>query len=285
MPDARSTVTISTRPLWVLRIVRELPRYMMWAVAVAGLAASLRFAIAPPRPATAGASSRAPMQADRSAEGFATLFTRRYLTWDASDPAASQRSLQPFAGPAMEVGAGLQLPVSGRQRVEWAEVVQQREPVSGEHVYTLAAQTDAAGLLYLTVSVGRDVEGRLVLIGYPAIVGAPASAGAQSPLRRGEVADPGLVTVAQRALRNYLAGSAGDLAADLTSSAIVSMPGEPLTLVAFQRLDWSPDRRSVVATVQARDARGVQLTLTYELDVVQVAGRWEVSAVQVNPDA
>lgn len=185
----------------------------------------------------------------------------------------------------MEPDAGLQLPVNGRQRVEWAEVVQQREPARGEHVYTLAAQTDTDGLLYLTVTVERRADGRLTLAGYPAIVGAPASDPAPAVTRSREVVDSGLATVIQRALRNYLAGSAGELAADLTSEATVSFPGQPLALVAMQRLDWSADGKSVVATIQSRDARGVQLLLTYELDVVQVAGRWEVSAVQVNPDA
>ncbi len=71
----------------------------------------------------------------------------------------------------MEPAAGLQLPPSGEQRVEWDEVVQEREPAAGEHVYTLAAQTDTAGLLYLTVSVIRLSDGSLALAGYPAFVG------------------------------------------------------------------------------------------------------------------
>ncbi|HEV7584447.1 MAG TPA: conjugal transfer protein [Solirubrobacteraceae bacterium] len=284
MPDPGSPLTISTRPMWAIRIAREMPRYVLWALAAWGLAASARFAIAPPRPASPAVTSRAPVT-DRSAEGFATLFARRYLTWDAANPGASQRSLQAFAGPGMEPDAGLQLPMSGSQHVEWAEVVQQREPARGEHVYTLAAQTDTAGLLYLTVTISRDADGRMMIAGYPAIVGAPASAPGQVSPRSREVTDAGLATVTQRALRNYLTGSAGELAADLTSGATVSLPGQPLTLVSMQRLDWSPDGRSVVATVQAREAHGVQFTLTYEIDVVQVTGRWEVSAVQVNPDA
>jgi hypothetical protein len=283
--EASSTLTISTRPLWAIRLARELPRYALWALAATGLVASARFAIAPPRPAAPAVASDARVAADRSAEGFATLFARRYLTWNAADPLASQRALQTFAGAALEPNAGFQLPIVGRQRVEWAEVVQQREPLSGEHVYTLAAQTDTAGVVYLTVTVLRGADGRLMLAGYPAIVGPPASAPAQGPARSREVTDAGLATVVQRALRNYLAGSATELAADLTAGAAVSFPGQPLALLALQRLDWSSDRRSVVATVQARDARGAQFTLAYELDVVQVAGRWEVSAVQVNPDA
>jgi hypothetical protein len=285
MIAARSTVTISTRPLWLIRLTRELPRYLLCALAMAGLAASARFAIAPPRPAALAAPASRVAEPDRAAEGFAALFARRYLTWNAADPLASERALQGFDGPGMEPGAGLQLPGSGEQRVEWVEVVQQREPAAGAHVYTLAAQTDTGGLMYLTVSIARAADGQLALTGYPSVVGAPASGPAREPTRLREVGNPALATVVQRALRNYLGASAGELAADLASGARVSLPGVPLTLLSTQRLDWSADGRSVIAVVQARDARGVQYTLGYELDVVQVAGRWEISAVEVNPDA
>jgi hypothetical protein len=169
--------------------------------------------------------------------------------------------------------------------VEWAEVVQQREPLPGHHLYTVAAQTDTAGLLYLTVAVARTGRGALELDGYPGFVGAPASVPAQPPERLLEVTDPALVTVVQRALRNYLAAAGSELQADLTSAARVSLPGLALSLASVQRLNWSPDGRSVLAVVQALDSRGVRYTLEYELDVVREEGRWEVSAVQVDPDA
>jgi hypothetical protein len=285
MMGARSTLTISTRPMWVIRLVRELPRYLLCALAASGVAASARFAIAPPRGVAVAAAPPRAVGPDRAAEGFAALFARRYLTWNAADPLAGARALRDFAGPGMEPDAGLQLPASGQQHVEWVEVVQQREPATGAHVYTIAAQTDTGGLLYLTVSVVRAADGRLALTGYPSFVGAPASGPAQEPGRLREVGDPALATVVQRALRNYIAASAGELAADLASGAHVSLPGMPLTLLSTQRLEWSPDGRSVIAVVQARDARGVQYTLSYELDVVQLAGRWEISAVEVSPDA
>ena len=50
-PNAQ--VRIGTRPLWRIRLAREWPRYLLSALAVAGLAASARFAIDPPRPADA----------------------------------------------------------------------------------------------------------------------------------------------------------------------------------------------------------------------------------------
>jgi hypothetical protein len=282
---AGASVSVKTMPLWQIRLAREFFRYLLAALAIAGLAASARFAIDPPRPAAASASVRAPAPADRAAEGYASLFARRYLTWDAAEPQASQRALAPFVGGGMEPDAGLQLPPSGEQRVEWEEVVQEREPAEGEHVYTLAAQTDTAGLLYLTVSVLRQQDGSLSLAGYPAFVGPPASAPSEPSPHLREVEDPSLATVVERSLRNYLGASPGELASDLTSGARVSLPGSPLSLESVQHLDWSTGRSSVVAVVQAQDGRGAQYTLAYELDVVDDEGRWEVSAVQMDPDA
>jgi hypothetical protein len=257
---------------------------MLCAMSVAGLAASARYAIAPVRPVGVATSQRQPAPRDRAAEGYAVLFTRRYLTWDAAEPQASARALDAFVGAGMEAGAGLQVPSNGEQRVQWAEVVQERAPAPGEHVYTVAAQTDTAGLLYASVTVMRTAGG-LALGGYPAFVGAPALAVARpGGGHLQEVGDQALATVVERALRNYLAAAAGELAADLSSGAHVSLPGAALTLEAVQRLDWSADRRSVRALVQAQDGRGVQYTLAYELDVVREQGRWDVSAVQMNPN-
>ena len=278
-------VTLEHHPLWRIRVRRELPRYLLCATALAGLAASARFAIAPPVHALAAAAVRESPAVDPAAEAYAALFARRYLTWSAAEPQLSAQSLEPFLGPGMEQDAGLQLPVGGEQRVEWAEVVQAREPVRGEQVYTVAAQTDSAGLLYLTVPVVRTAVGSLALAGYPAFVGAPAAGPARVAGQLREVGDPTLTTVVQRVLRNYLSGSSSELEADLTSDARVSLPAFALTLASMQRLDWAPGGNAVLATVQAQDRRGVRYTLAYELDVTREQGRWEVSAVQVNPDA
>jgi hypothetical protein len=120
--------------------------------------------------------------------------------------------------------------------------------------------------------------------GYPAFVGAPASAAAEVPARLREVQEPALATVVERALRNYLDASAGELAADLTSGARVSLPEQPLSLQSVQHLNWGPGVSTVLASVQAEDGRGAQYTLDYELDVAREQGRWEVSAVQMDPD-
>jgi len=279
------TVKIATRPLWRLRLARTLPRYLLYGVCFAGLLASARFAIAPPRPHLSASSAPQPQSADPAAEAYASLFARRYLTWDAAQPQLSGQLLAPMTGSALEPDAGLSLPATGQQHVLWAEVVQARALGAGRHMYTVAAQTDTVGLLYLTVGVARRSDGALALIGYPAFVGAPTAAPAQASEHAAEVSDPELVTVVERALRNYLAASPVELAADLSSGARVSVPGAALTLQSTQQLAWKPDRRSVVATVLAQDARGAHYTLAYELDVTEVDGRWEIAAIQMDPDS
>lgn len=287
----RATVTVTTRPLWRIRLTRGLPRHLLYALVVVGLLASARFAIDPPHIALPAALLRRSDRQDLAAEGFAMLFARSYLTWEAQNPEARERALAPFVGSGMDADAGLQPPAgTGRsqveQRVLWTQVVQEREPQSGEHVYTVAAQTDTAGLLYLTVSVLHPAGGGLALGGYPAFVGPPASGPAQlnADGRLREVSDPELSTVVERALRNYLAGSSSELAADLTSGARVSLPPIELALQSLQSLQWAPAGSSVLALVQAQDQRGVQYTLAYELDVVRAQGRWEISAIQMNPN-
>ena len=278
-----ATVTVTPRSMWRIRLARELPRYLLQALAVIGLIASARFAIAPPRPVIVRPSTPSALLPDPSAEGFAVLFARRYLTWEASDPEAHDRALAPYLGTGAEAGIGMQPPTSGEQQVRWAEIVQSRMPNQGEHTYTVAAQTDTSGLLYLTVSVARQADGKLALAGYPAFVGAPSSVGATLSSGLREAQEPALRTVVERALRNYLVGSQSELDADLTSQARVSLPPAALTLQALRSLDWSPGGGSVIATVQAQDERGAQYTLAYELDVTSDAGRWEVSAIQMDP--
>ncbi len=282
----RSAVTVTTRPLWRIRLARGLPRHLLNALAIAGLLASARFAIDPPRVVLPKALLRRPIPEDLAAEGYATLFARSYLTWETQSSEARERALAPFVGPGMDVDAGLQPPASGEQRVQWTQVVQEREPRTGEHVYTIAAQTDTAGLLYLTVSVLRSPGGALALAGYPAFVGPPASGPAQTGAdgRLREVSEPQLSTVVERSLRNYLADSPSELAADLTAGAHVSPPGIELALQSLQSLRWAPGGGAVLALVQAQDQRRAQYTLAYELDVARAQGRWEISAIQMDPD-
>jgi hypothetical protein len=280
----RASVEIVARPFWRVRLSRSAPRWLFFATCLAGLLTSVRFAVAPPR-AIGPVEHVASAAPDLAAKGYATLFARRYLTWDADRPAASATALSSMVGAALEADAGLTLPSSGEQRVLWAEVVQERRVAVGRYVYTVAAQTDNAGLLYLTVPVAREHDRQLALAGYPAFVGAPAAAQARIAATGPEVAEPSLTAVVERALRNYLAASIDELSADLVAGARVAVPPTALTLLSILQLDWSTDRRSVLAIVRARDGRGAEYTLGYEADVEEVHDRWELSAIQVDPTA
>lgn len=276
--------------MWRLRLGRELPRLMLSAAAVAGLAASARNVLAPPRAPAPAAASSAAGAPDRAAEGFAVTFARRYLTWNAEEPGASAKALAAYSSPAAEYGSPPQTGGAPSQSVLWAEVVQARAVSPGVHAYTVAVQIatgqpEGAGLLYLAVEVRRTTTGGLALAAYPAFVGPPAVAQPAAGAHGREVSDPVLTTVVTRALRNYLAGAAADLQADLTPGAHVSLPTVALTLQSLRSLDWLPGGGTVQALVQASDQRGVQYELGYEVEVALQQGRWEVSAVQMDPYA
>ena len=100
-----------------------------------------------------------------------------------------------------------------------------------------------------------------------------------------ELAASGLsVTVLERGLRNYLAGAADELAADLAPGAEVSLPSSGLVLQSLQRPSWAAPG-VVLAVLQARDQRGVQYTLAYEVRVGLQDGRWEISAIETGGPA
>ncbi len=281
MSDA--AVRISTRPMWVVRLGRRGGRILVAALALSGCAAAARVAIAPP----SAPPPRAPVVVEHlAAEGFAALFARRYLSWNAADPALHEQGLAPFTGSGIDPDAGLVPPANGSEQVLWADVVQSRSGPAGEEVYTVAVATDAAGLEYLAVPVVHDGAGDLALGGYPAFVGPPAmgsfdDVSASLP----QVGDAGLSVVVTRALRNYLADESSNLAADLTPNARISYPTQPLALDDVVSLRWSSADQSVIAQVVASDGRGVQYSLAYEIAVAREQTRWEVTAIEVNPDA
>lgn len=267
-----------------LRLTRESGRYAVIAASAFGLLASARFAIAPPRPAAVRPVAGDGAAVDLAAEGFAVRFARSYLSWKDGEPAGGAAALEAFGGGQMEPRLGLEVPPVGEQRVLWAEVVQSREPVPDLRVYTVAAATTREGVTYLTVPVERTATG-LALAGYPAFVGAPASAPAVTAGSLRGVALPALELVVRRALANYLSDSTGELTADLVEGARVAPPTVPMRLLSTARQEWARGGGAVSVVAQARDGLGVRYTLSYELDVTRVRGRWEISAIQTDPDA
>jgi hypothetical protein len=273
------SVTTRSHPLWRLELPHRIPRFIVVGAATAGLLAAARFAVAPPTPIIRRQIIREDRGSVQTAESLALLFARAYLSWDAADPDGFDGAMSRFGGPGMEVAAGVELPSAGEDAVSWADVVDGRSSTSGTGTYTVAAQTDHSGLVYLDVPITRTPKGEFAIDGYPAIVGGPVIAPAAAVATSGEVEEPALVGVVERALRNYLAGAPDELAADLATGARITPPSLRLTLTAVQRPFWVSGR-TILAVAQARDADGVQFTLAYRLAVVQAQGRWEISAIQ-----
>jgi Conjugative transposon protein TcpC len=273
--------------LWRIRLWQELPRRVLHLAAVAGLAASIRFAVAPPHQSPPASRLTPAGPADLQAQGFATSFARAYLTWSEDDPQARRQALEPFAGSALALEAGSEPPPHGSQRVTFEQVVQERKVQPHLTVYSIAVQTEPEGLVYLTVPVARASDGGLALGGYPAFVGPPPSTGAQALLEAGEeVQVQALRTMISRALRNYLAPAPSELAADLAPEARVSPPRQGLTFEALQSLTWAlGGNEAVVAQVTATGPGNARYTLAYEVQVREIAGRWEIAAVQAGAGA
>jgi hypothetical protein len=280
--NAATSVTVTARPLWRLRLRREYPRHLLHALALFGLLASARFAIDPPATPPARPVASASAGEDRAAEGFAAVFARRYLTWDAAHPEAHVQALAPYLGAEMEAEGGFQPPLHGSQRVLWTQVVQaEGQPAGGR--FTVAAQTDSSGLLYLSVAVVRRAGGALALGGYPAFVGPPPTAPPPPPSHGSEIQGGALSTVVARALRNYLSGDSSELAADLAPGAATPPPAVALALESVDSLDWERPGRALLALVHARDRAGGRYALAYRLAVSAVEGRWEIAAIEQGP--
>jgi Conjugative transposon protein TcpC len=276
-------VVVRSRSLRRLRFDGSLSRWLFTAAALVGIASCVRYAIFPPRPHL---PTPPPVQhIDQGAEAYAVAFARAYLTLDAHDPEQHARALAPFVDANGDPDGGYSPPEDLSQRVSWATVVQSRPSELGGETYTVAAQTTASGLVYLTVTVRRDGAGALQLVGLPALVGPPQSRPAQdaSGDTLTAVVDADVTEVTMRALRNYLAGDSTDLRADLAANAVVSLPVTPLRLQRVERVVWDPSGRSVLATVDATDPRGGLFQLTYEIDVDRSGARPYVSAIQTNP--
>jgi hypothetical protein len=267
------------------RLRARAPRYIATGLLVVLVALGVRALLStgsppPPRPAASAAG-------DRAAEDFALQFTRAYLAYDADHPDAREQVLAGLVPASLDPEAGFS-PASGSQSVRWAQVASNQTALAGGRVITVAAQlSDRAQPVYLAVTVRHEASG-IELVGYPAFVGAPAVE-LQSPgAERGTVEDPAVTQMADRVVRNYLAGEAANLEADLAPGAVVTLPTVQLAVQSVDQVVWTgADAASgaVLATLTAADARGDAYTLSYELGVAYPDGgqRPYVDFVQVIP--
>jgi hypothetical protein len=217
-----------------------------------------------------------------STAGFAEMFARAYLTWDADGSERRDETVARFM-PTADIGAADD---TGRrdQQVLWTVVVGERPAGDRRRIVTVAAHTSVS-LVHLAVTVTRDARGFLAVPTAPAIVGPPATSASIDEESERDVEDARLRNVSRRVVTNFLAREREDLAADLHPRAVVSVPTEPLEVSAIEGVTWVAPERRVAVTLTAAGAHGVRLALRYELTVSREAGRWLVRTVHVNPTA
>lgn len=260
-----------------LRVRARLPR-VGFVVAVAILSVAGLKSIA--RSADDVRGSTAPEAHDvRGVDALAEGFARAYLSTDPVAPEAREKRLAAFGMPESALAADRLdgPPVT----VGWTVSMASTPAGRGQRRVTVAA--DVGGrVVYLAVSVGRTAGGRLFVTGPPAFVGPLAIAKGQSTPEP-EVDDQALDAVVIRAVRHYVEGDRGDLAADLAPHAVVSVPPVVLTVRQVLAVTWAAAPSRVAVQVLARLAGGSSFVLRYELAVVRVGGRWLVRRIHVNP--
>jgi len=266
------------------RLGAAAPRYLASAVLFGFFAIGLRTAFLSP---AVSAPSRPPLRgADAPSEDFALQFARAYLTYDAADPSLRERALAPFLSQGLAADGGFSA-AAGAQRVLWAEVASDQRALTGGRLITVAAQLSTQSLpVYLAVSVRHEAGQSLELLGYPALIGAPAIDSSYSPPARSAVTDPAVLEVVDRVIHNYLAGDAAELKADLSVDATVTLPTQRLALQSVEQTLWVGGRGSgaVLLTAAATDPRGNTYTFTYELGIVY-RERPYVDFIEVVPTA
>ncbi|HEX4306426.1 MAG TPA: conjugal transfer protein [Solirubrobacterales bacterium] len=249
------------------RLLARAPRHLAAAALLVLVVAGLRTILMP----TTGTAtvSRLEAGAEAPAEDLALQFARAYLTYDSSDPAAREEALAPYTPTADQAGAGFSA-AHGSRHVLWEDVASDQRSLQGGRVITVAAQVSGSPApLYLAVTVLHPDGRPLRVLGYPALVGAPAiSTSAPEPSRQA-VTDPGVTQVVERVLGNYLRGSAPELRADLTDDAQVTLPTVSLRVTRMIAVDWlaGPGSGAVLATASAEGPEGDTYTLTYELGI------------------
>lgn len=269
---------LSSRRLRGQRIRARLPKLLLLTCVAVLCVAGVRAAVMP-QAAGVAVIERGEGR-DLAAEAFAEAFARAYLSWEAARPEDHQRRVAAFVSESLDPGAGLVPARRGGEEAVWTAATQSVPGSHGGRLVTVAVQTTSR-LAYLAVPVDRDAEGFLFVSGYPALIGGPAVRPRVATPAEAELDDGALRAVVERAVGNYLAREAGNLRADLDPAAVVSLPAEPLRLGSVD--EFTHARPGVVAcVVSARDPRGIELRLRYELHVVR-RDRWYVRSIATDP--
>lgn len=284
MSGVGARVEVVRRSARLERVRARAPRYLFVAALALTSLVGLRELISPEKAPT---PPPVPLGSDHALEDFAQGFARAYLAYDGARPQRRERALGPYLPEELDAGAGLTPPERGSRAVDWVRVAQNQEALAGGRIVVVAAGIDGDSVAtYLAVPLERTSEGAITLTGYPSIVGAPTGARAEL-VPRDEVEDKEVLAVAERAVRNYLAGEQANLEADLAPDAAVAIPAQRFRVQSVDDVVWAagPDSGAVLATVTAREEAGGLWTLTYELGVERRRGRVVVSFIETVPNA
>jgi hypothetical protein len=249
------------------RLGARAPRYLVLAALLVLVAVGLRTIFFPPAPG--GATARPVEVTDAPSQDLALRFARVYLSYDSGNPEARDEALRPYLSEGLAADAGFSS-THGSRRVLWEDVASDQKALAGGRVITIAAGLSGESApLFLAVTVRHEAGKPLSILGYPSLVGAPAVTSNVSSPARQAVSERPVDEVVERVLRNYLAGSAPDLRADLTSDADVTLPTVVLHVQEVKEVDWISGAASgaVLATLVAAGADGDTYTLTYELGI------------------
>jgi hypothetical protein len=248
------------------RLLARVPRHLATAALALLACLGLRGLLLAPDASTP--ALRPPASADAPSEDLALRFARAYLAYDAADPSARAAALAPY----VQGGDAGFAADHGSREVLWEDVASEQPALQGGRVVTVAAGvSDQPAPIFLAVTVRHDPGRPLSVVGYPALVGAPAIDARPAEPAREAVTEPEVAQVVERVLRNYLAGSARDLRADLTGDAQVTLPTLSLKVERVGPIDWvaGPGSGAVLATAVAEDAEGATWTLAYELGIAR----------------
>lgn len=275
--ESVSRVDRLTRPAWRVTLSARAPRIVAGVLAGVLMVAGLRAIVAgPPEPPPA---PELPVLADQGAEAFVEGFTRAYLSWDPDRLERRDRELAAYVSSELDAGAGLE-PSDRVQSVDWTAVVGSVPSGRRERVVTVVASVEGRRW-HLAVPVTRVARGYLVVATYPALVGPPPAATDEPLAQEDDVAEGPLADVAERAVRNYLARERANLAADLASEAVVSLPDAPVDVEAIEGITHAgPNQVAVALTARLAGAR---MTLRYELSMVRRDERWSVAGIETDP--
>lgn len=223
-----------------------------------------------------------PAAANPGAEGYAVRFVTDYLTYDSSDQPAYENRVAPYL--AQGVDPHQLWNGAGKQTVEQATAVEDRDAGNGVRIITVSAHTDSGRWVYVGVPV-LDRSGAYAVIGNPALLPGPARASWSGHENPGQ-SDVQLADSLQSPLSAFFTAYAGSdraqLSYDTTPDAGIGGLGGAVTLSTVQSLTVSqggPNRRAARAVVQWTSSSGAQYTQAYSLQLQQRDGKWLVSSL------